>query len=248
MRHILTRAITLAAGALLGISLALADSMEIDGTSKETFSRSVKTMADAVPEPDKEAFQKGLLNLIITRYPPAAGAEGLALMAFMGPAVEASHTTMDGVTKEEILKRGRELLASASHKDEDHTSRRDCLDAKLEIEDARIERTDMSDYIAVKISNGLPWAISFVHVAYTVRSQERSVPWVNENFGMDVRGGIEPGETREVKTNAFGIPKDARNLVTTAKILDVADPQKRHVVGETFFIGHPKELATIECD
>ena len=92
--------------------------MVVDGSSKEAYERSVKAMADELSDEDKEAFGRGLINLIITRYPPATGAEGLAMLQFMQPAVEAAHITLDGVTRDEILAKGREIMAADASKAE----------------------------------------------------------------------------------------------------------------------------------
>jgi hypothetical protein len=39
--------------------------LKIDGTSKETFERSTKAMADTLSNADREIFASGLLNLIL---------------------------------------------------------------------------------------------------------------------------------------------------------------------------------------
>ncbi|RUV62631.1 hypothetical protein EOA64_11370 [Mesorhizobium sp. M1A.F.Ca.IN.022.02.1.1] len=231
----------------LFVSVATADEMKIDGTSKETFAASAAAMAESLKPDEKEIFQKGLLNLIITRYPPAKGIEGLPLLAMMPQAMEVAHTTMNGVTKDEILERGRELATKAAAAKPDYAAIRSCLQRNVIVSKARIERTDFGPNIILDVTNNLPWAISFVHIGYKVTTPGRSVPWSDENFGMDVNGGIEPGETRSIATNAFGIPDIARNLQTEAQILDVADAEKRHLVGEVKFVGHPEQLTPNGC-
>ncbi|TGT91714.1 MULTISPECIES: hypothetical protein [unclassified Mesorhizobium] len=230
------------------VSMATADEMKIDGTSKETFTLTAKAMVESLKPDEKETFQKGLLNLIITRYPPAQGLEGFPLLALMPEAMEVAHTTMNGVTKDEILERGRELAKkTAAVAKPDYAAIRSCLQRNVIVSNARIEKTDFGRNIMLDVTNNLPWSISFVHVGYKVTTPGRSVPWSDENFGMDVNGGIEPGETRSIATSAFGLPEIAKQLQTEAQILDVADAEKRHLVGEVKFIGHPEQLTPNGC-
>ena len=53
---------------------ATAQDLTVDGSSQEAYERSAKAMADSLSEADREAFARGLINLIITRYPAAQGA------------------------------------------------------------------------------------------------------------------------------------------------------------------------------
>ncbi len=232
-------------------SASLADELRIDGTSKESFANSTAKMAEDLGPEEKELFQKGLLNLIITRYPPAQGAEGFALLAFMPQAVEVAHTTMNGVTRTEILARGRELASRPDQKTgrikPDFSRMRACLQRNVTVSNARIETSSFGHNIKLDVTNRLPWVISFVHIGYKVITPGRSVPWSDEDFGMSISGGIEPGETRSISTNAFGIPDIAKDLETSAQVLDVADADKRHLVGEQRFMGNADEPSILGC-
>lgn len=233
------------------VSFAMADEMKIDGTSKETFTTSAKAMVESLNPEQREIFQKGLLNLIVTRYPPASGIEGFPMLSMMPQAMEVAHVTMNGVTKDEILERGRELAEKSATTTPtakpDYADIRSCLQRKVIVSNAKIEDRDFGQYITLDVTNNLSWAISFVHIGYKATTPGRSVPWTDEKFGMTVSGGIEPGETRSIATNAFGIPAIAKDVQATAQILDVADAEKRHLVGEVNFIGHSKESSPNGC-
>ncbi|GLS33750.1 hypothetical protein SAMN04488498_11974 [Mesorhizobium albiziae] len=233
------------------MSIATADEMKIDGTSKETFAASAAAMTKSLKPDEKEIFRTGFLNLIIYRYPPADGAEGLSALAMMPQALEVAHTTMNGVTMTEIMERGRELATNSAKNTAvakpDYAAVRSCLQRNVIPSNARIEKTDFGHRIELDVTNNLPWAISFVHVGYKVTTPGRSVPWSDENFGIDVSGGIEPGETRSIATSAFGIPEIAADVQTEAQMLDVADAEKRHLVGEVRFNDHPKDVTPNGC-
>lgn len=222
---------------LLGLSsTALALTGSVDGTSKETYEKSLKAMADQLSEGDKQVFSKGLINLMITRYPPAAGAQGLMLLQFMQPAIEAAPVNMNGVTADEIMARGRELVAqaqaaSAPAPTSDTNGTLACLEKKVVISSPTFEKGDYSLGSRFQVTNNLPYAIAGIWVDYRIKSDDRSVPWAEDNFVMGISGGIEPGETRQLST-IFSLL--SRDTPMTAKVhmtvRDVADPDKRLVV------------------
>ncbi len=178
---------------LLGLSsAALALTGIVDGTSKETYEKSLKTMADQLSAADKEVFSKGLINLIITRYPPATGAQGLMLLQFMQPAIEASPVNMNGVTADEIMARGRELVAaqaqaaSAPAPNADTNGTLACLEKKVVISSPTFEKGDYRLGSRFQVTNNLPYAIAGIWVDYRVKSDNRSVPWAEDNFVMAI--------------------------------------------------------------
>jgi hypothetical protein len=94
------------------VAAASAEELRIDGSSDESFSRSMSAIARSLAPDEREAYKRGLMNIVLARYPPAAHAQGAALVSLINPAIKAAHTTLDGMTKDEIVARGRELLKS----------------------------------------------------------------------------------------------------------------------------------------
>ncbi len=234
---------------------ASAQEMTVDGSSKESYERSIRAMADGLSEQDKEAFGRGLINLIITGYPPAAGAEGLAMLQFMEPAVEAAHITLDGVSREEILAKGREILAKDATKSqptaaaEPTDSVLECLRERVLISNAKIEPGDFGRTIILDVTNNLPWAIAGIRVEYVAMSEGRSVPWEKDDFSLGISGGIEPGETRTLRTSASLFPSDAPDeLITTMTVLDVTDPLERQLIKNVTVIGWAEEQSPLTCE
>lgn len=119
LRNILGRVVALAFAALF-FHVAHGADLKIDGTSKETFERSTKAMADTLSNADREIFASGLLNLILTEYPPARGLDGFALLAIGSQAVEAAHITMNGKTMSEIMERGRSIAKNKDVANDTH--------------------------------------------------------------------------------------------------------------------------------
>lgn len=236
-------------------SNATAQGMVVDGSSKEAYERSVKAMADELSDEDKEAFGRGLINLIITRYPPATGAEGLAMLQFMQPAVEAAHITLDGVTRDEILAKGREIMAADASKAEPPAAVdpideiRACLQSHVLIANFEIERGSYGRNISMDVTNNLPWAIAGIRVEYVAMSEGRSVPWHKDDFSLGISGGVEPGETRTLRTSASLFPNDAPDeLSTSAVVVDVADPLERQLIKDVTVIGWADDKSPLICE
>ncbi len=237
-------------------SLALAKEYVVDGSSVEAYERSIKAMADSLNEQDKKDFGRGLLNMILTEYSAAHGATGLSLLQFMGPAIKAAHISMDGHTLEEILERGRSIsddsATAAVDKDavEDSAEAlRRCLQDKVIVELAAIKKGDFFGYyVEVTVTNRLDWAIAGIRIAYQVFSEGRSVPWMDEDFSLAIRGGIEPGETRKLGTTTSFVPADApEELITHAQVLDVTDQFKRQLIRDVRVIGWGKDKSEMKC-
>ncbi|MEP3895681.1 hypothetical protein [Pseudophaeobacter sp.] len=244
-----------AAAWLLFSHPALAQDQVVDGSSTETYERSVKSMVEGMSDEDREAFGRGLMNLIITGYPAAQGAEGLAMLQFMEPAVEAAHITLDGMSREEILSRGREIVAAdnSSHQQpqgaDPTEDLRTCLQASVLVTNPSIEKGSYGRTISMDVTNNLTWAIAGIRVEYIAMSEGRSVPWERDNFSLSISGGIEPGETRTIRTSASLFPSDApEELITTASVLDVSDPLERQLIKDVTVIGWAEEQSSMNCD
>lgn len=240
---------------LLLMSLAAdgsAETLKIDGSSKEAYERSIKAMADSLSGAEKEMFSKGLINLIITRYPPAAGAEGLTLLQFIQPAVESAHIHMDGVAVEEILARGRQLAAAKPSQSPSQVADDDatlsCLKQKVVVESATLQKGDFGFFAAYRVTNNLPYAIGGIWLGYEIRSEGRSVPWEREDFVTAIAGGIEPGETREL-SHGFSLlsPSTPENATVTFQLMDIADAESRLVIKTRSVIGWPDQKSPHGC-
>lgn len=65
---------------------------------------------------------------------------------------------------------------------------------------------------------------------------------------MSVSGGIESGETREIRTTA-GLPEEAPDVLTlTGRLMDVADAKKRQFIGKPRYVGNSDDLTPLPCE
>lgn len=94
------RTLTLAL-ALVMTPAALA-AQAIDGSSQESYERSMLQFVQDLDEEEKELFAGALFRLVLDRYPPATGSEGFARLAFIQPAMEAAPRLLDGLTFDEL--------------------------------------------------------------------------------------------------------------------------------------------------
>jgi hypothetical protein len=229
------RIFALALSIWIAATAALAEPMVVDGISQETYERSIREMADTLSETERETFAKGLVNLILTRYPPAQGAEGFQQLQFMQAAVEAAHISMNGVTREEILARGREIEArsnaapaapSASDTGSPEAAADRllaCLQGRVTVANAQIVRGDFGRYLQFEATNGLSWPISSIWLSYRVTSEGRLVPWHTDDVGISIPGGIEPSETRQLAVNIFMTREAPEELSVETTVTDVDD-------------------------
>lgn len=234
---------------------SMAQQMVVDGSSKEAYERSLKAMVQGMSDEDREAFARGLINLMVTRYPPASGAEGLGMLQFMEPAVEAAYITLDGTTRDEILEKGREIVAAdaartaAEQTPMQSDALRACLQNHVAVANAKIERASYGRTLSVDVTNNLPWAISGMRVEYVAVSKGRSVPWQKNDFSISISGGIEPGETRTIRTSTSQFPADAPDeLMTVVTVLDVADPLERQIINDVTVVGWGEEASPMTCE
>jgi hypothetical protein len=105
--------------------------------------------------------------------------------------------------------------------------------AKFKISDARFYKQKKGTYyvteepvIEFKVENGTAFAISRAFFQGTLKSPDRSVPWLVDDFNYSIPGGLEPGESAQwrLAPNMFSdwgevdAPSDAALLIETTKI------------------------------
>lgn len=218
-----------------------ADELKIDGTSEDSLKRSVAGIVETLSPEDRETFQAGMVSYFLSNGPLVGGPTEPGIV-------------LHGMSKAEVLEIGRKAMAGKNGASKrvaattiDASDALSCLQQRVTISDAHIERGDFSKNIRLTVTNGLSWPIAFVHVGYKVTTPGRSVPWSDKKFGMGISGGIEPGETRTISTTAFNVPDLAKDAVVTAEILDVADAERRQLIGKTKYNGNAGELSPLAC-
>ena len=227
------------------ISQVSAAELRIDGTSKETYERSLGAMIDSLNKRDMDAFQKGLINLIVTRYPPAKGAVGRQILRFLQPAIAAAPTTLNGITKSEILAHGRMVVTSLNNLKSPLLK---CLRKKVVLTGAVIENDGKTDYLKFDVTNNLTWSVSGIIVKYTIQAKNSSIPWKMSLTAPSISGGVGPGETRSIRVAVSKLPSPRTDDVFTfVELYNVADPEKRLLLAEIQADGSTGEKSNRTC-
>ena len=99
--------------------------------------------------------------------------------------------------------------------------------------------------IDITVKNGTPTPVSRAYFHGVVKSPERSIPWIEEDFNYQIAGGLEPGEEARWKLspNMFSewgtvdVPKEAEFTVTVVG-LDGANDE------ELFSVRDAEEVAS----
>lgn len=112
-----------------------------------------------------------------------------------------------------------------------------CVQENIRIEAAMAERFP-SATAALTVTNGLSYAVSSLHYQIVVTETGRSVPWVKTDVGLNIAGGIEPGETRTLRTYIPSFSHSAgEHLSVDVTVLDAADADKVSIAGASMFQG-----------
>ena len=123
-----------------------------------------------------------------------------------------------------------------------------CLQDGVKVSAATVEPSDFGPKVNVSVANGLKWAVRDIVISFKVTSVGRSVPWEEREFGVEIPGGIEPGETRSVSTPMLINPDTKGRLQASAKVLNVTDADKRPFLAQPSYQGYSKDLTPFGCN
>lgn len=194
----------------------------IDTSSEAALRKSLVEVGASMPDGEREELDALMRRVVFDSSIASIGRKE-------APSAQQALQQVSGMTGAEALKALREAEASKqakraadeakakaerAAKDADELATLEALEkahadglkklAAIALENARAEKVTKhfrNDYlIRAVVRNGLDVALSSISFAYEVRSPDRAVPWdAGEGFFI-IRGGIEPGETREVET------------------------------------------------
>ncbi len=95
-----------------------------------------------------------------------------------------------------------------------------------------------SPLFELEISNKSPFAIRGIIYRILIEQEGRSIPWHDDEAGVEINGGIDKGETRSVGVGAYGAPDDMpKDAKVTISITDVADKDLNQTVGKIKIMG-----------
>jgi hypothetical protein len=129
--------------------------------------------------------------------------------------------------------------------------------ARFEVEQARFyfseDRFSSDPVIDLTVRNGTSHTVSRFYCRGVLSSPDRETPWVEDNFNYSVRGGIQPGETKQFKLapNMFGewgkAPKDRDDLELSVTAYRIDGPDEEELFPSTFSEDDAARLAALEA-
>lgn len=238
-----------------------------DTSTAAAYRQSLAAVQSALPEPERPKLMKALIQLsfagVTDNDNPFAKLTAMAnaakhettMLAVLSPVLhgrtgpeviklasdQAEQTRQRQLTavRDEIATIERELAAGVAK-----ATAEGALLSKIQLQGARYfwNEQGYSDepIIAFKITNGGDKAIRKIYVRGIVETPGRSVPWLEEDFNYEISGGLEPGESQDLRLapNRFSKwgnqdLKKRNDLVLTLTLRDVEDAAGNRVAGST---------------
>jgi hypothetical protein len=225
------------------LTLVACSSPKIDTSTDEAMQASVKKVREALPEADRDKFDKAMQTVALNQVdfgklfggkPDAVESAAKDMKAALHGKTGAEVIAMAGKIEEAERQRRRaaalkEIGELVKERDDAARSRGEL--AKFEVQRARFSKS--KDYfgipepqILLRVKNGTAHPISRAYFRGKLTSPGRSVPWLEDEFNYSIRGGLEPGEeaTWTLAPNMFSdwgrveAPADAGLEVTVLQL------------------------------
>lgn len=98
------------------------------------------------------------------------------------------------------------------------------------------------------VTNGLTHAISGISYRIQIVETGRTVAWVDTEVGLDIAGGIEPSETRTLRTRIPHFRREAGDdLQVNVTILEAVDAYNVPISGEKRYSGQESGPSELGC-
>jgi hypothetical protein len=124
-----------------------------------------------------------------------------------------------------------------------------CIRDAIIISNPIVEQNRFDRSLHILVSNRLDWAISGIRFRFRIISVGRSVPWLRDEAALEIPGGVEPGETRQLSLSLYSLTTQApTELSAEIEVLDVADPDQRLLLGSVRVIGWSEERSPLLCN
>ena len=223
---------------------------KIDGSTEETYKESLESLKKSLSPEEVVKLEEALKNIAFQNI------ESFADLSDVDRILEDAREKLDGMTYEEIVDEGKRVQEIIDERNKEQArleieelyakkenSTKDSIQlAKFKIEKSRFYKRKSGIYyitydpiIDITVFNGTEEAISRAYFKGVLKSPERTIPWIVEEFNYQIPGGLEPNEKVNWKLEPnilsnlgeVDAPGDAVFTVTVTK-LDGAD-------GETLF-------------
>lgn len=256
---------------LLGLAACSETERTIDATSDESLRRSVSEISATLSSPDREKFEEAVALMAISSNVEAFS-NILALFGSgdSNPPAErqvvAESQSLHGKTAAQVLELAdarrmailerqldaveRDIAALKREIEQEEQSAKALAEItdKIEITSPRFriqrDRFSSEPVVEFNIANVSDRALKRVFFRGLLETPGRSVPWVDEEFNYEIRGGLEPGESRHLALapNMFSPWGDAElegkeGLVLTVEVLGIEDASGERLKPKTKFGG-----------
>jgi hypothetical protein len=230
------------------IFLLVSCSYRIDGSSEENYKQSLENLRKSLSTKEVADLDEALRKIAFQDV------QSLTDLTDAEKFLEDVRTKLDGMSYDEIIEEGDRVQKIIDERNKEQarleieelyskmkSSKKDSIElAKFKVEKSRFYKRKSGNFyitydpiIDLVVYNGTDRAISRAFFKGILKSQERTIPWLVEDFNYEISGGIEPGEQANWKLapNSFSewgkvdAPKDAIFTVLVTKLND-ADGEK----------------------
>ena len=228
---------------LLFASLSISCAKQIDGENQESYKASLEEIKKGLNEDEIAKFEDALQKVAFEDV------ENLSDIAKID--IDEIRDKLDGMTYDDVIAEGERIQKVIDERNKEHgrieieelyekmdSSSEDSIAlSKFKVEKSRYyKRKDYIGYepvIDLTVINRTKHPVSRAYFTGTIRSPERTIPWLVKDFNYEISGGLEPGERANWvlgpnKYSEWGTvkpPKDAIFTVVVTK-LDGANGEK----------------------
>lgn len=211
---------TLFKATILVLLLSGCGENKIDSSTNETLKSSIEEVKSPLSDEKKKEFEEAIQLLVfsgVTNIFELASADTNALQrkfrdSINGKTADEIIQEAQKVKEERIIKEVEEIRAKIAELKE---KRSKAKKAQKHLEKFEVTRSlfyfqknyyRSEPVIELRVKNQTEHAISRVYFHGILKSPDRSVPWVEDDFNYQISGGIEPGEevTWTLSLNRFG--------------------------------------------
>ncbi len=252
----------------ISLSLVLCSclSKRVDTSSDERMKKSIEEVRASLPAADRVKFDESLTAITTNNINPAeifsgntAGVEAKVKQSLAGKNASEIISAGQAILTERRTKEQQQAqteIAELRQKKERAEKAKSGL-AKFEITRSRFYRQESSfgrgePIIELALINNTGVAVSRAYFTGTLASPGRAVPWLKDTFNYQIPGGMEPGESKELRLapNMFGdwgrveAPADA---VLTVEVTRIDGPDGKAVFDSDAFTENDAErLSALE--
>jgi hypothetical protein len=218
---------------------------KIDTSTDERMKKSIETVRASLPKQDRDKFNESLTAISTSKLDLSD-----ILAGRTGNMEAKMKESLDGKTGAEVIAAGQAIVEERRAK-ERKEALAEIAELRKKKETAERAKTELAKFkvtrsrfykrkdgfmtepiIELSLVNQMSISVSRAHFAGTLSSPGRAVSWLKDDFNYKIAGGMEPGETKEVKLNpnmfgAWGQVELPADAVLTVEVRRLDGPDKK---------------------